>query len=165
MTHTYGSGPYADSVPHPYAAAVAIAVPTATIGWNATAGMLSKAIRRNEPRSADAAAATSSTSSSNCASPGRKEPSRQMSAPAPANSAAVRAIIARVAGVSTAVLRRVPPAQPLAEGRIHAPPLAYCESSKPGVTLWPVGLYRQNAGRVDPESRSSCAHDRAGSTS
>ena len=64
-TQTYGNGPYADSVPHPYAAAVAIAVATPTIGWNATVGMLSKASRRPAARSAEAAAAASRTSSSN----------------------------------------------------------------------------------------------------
>ena len=37
--------------------------------------------------------------------------------------------------------------------------------SKPGATICPVRLSRQNAGGVDPASRSSCARDRAGSTS
>ena len=88
-----------------------------------------------------------------------------MNAPAPANSAAVRAIIARVAGASTTVLRRVPPAQTLAEGRIHAPPLAYCESFQASRHPMAASTFPPECRGCGFSDRSSCARDRAGSTS
>src|SRR5215212_1344090 len=112
--------------------------------------MRSYVTSRKPATSADAAAATSSTSPSSWASPGMTLPRRQINAPDPANSAAVRAIIARMAGASTPFSDAFRQRSRSRRGASMLLLWLIASPSKPGVTIWPVSLSRQNASRVDP---------------
>src|SRR6185436_7548641 len=65
-----------------------------------------------------------------------------------------------------AAFRRVPPAEPLAEGRIHAPPLAMCARVPGGCGHLMSALpFAPEWAACGSKSSSYCVQDRAGSTS